>query len=274
MSISTRLSRRSSPTWCTASGIPCSTRSSRATSSALHSFPTRRSSDLGDRRGGPQGPCVLRAVDRPGENRPRRRHPEVGDPGPGRSEEHTSELQSRQYLVCRLLLEKKKEVRALRRAGRPRGGRRQCPYPPGCHVGVRQRGVPLRAFHARLDHPALRPRLCTLSLHDALPISATDEAVRKVRAFCEQSIDPVKIDRDADIPKSVIQGLADRKSTRLNSSHANISYAVFCLKKKKKFARYVAPAVHVAAGVNVHIHPAVTSEFANVVYRFGHSMLD
>src|SRR3712207_8994701 len=31
--------------------------------------------------------------------------------------------------------------------------------------------------------------------------------------------------------------LADRKSTRLNSSHANISYAVFCLKKKKKSRR-------------------------------------
>src|SRR5258707_6530941 len=31
----------------------------------------------------------------------------------------------------------------------------------------------------------------------------------------------------------------DRKSTRLNSSHANISYAVFCLKKKKKTARYL-----------------------------------
>src|SRR3712207_7993439 len=31
--------------------------------------------------------------------------------------------------------------------------------------------------------------------------------------------------------------LADRKSTRLNSSHANISYAVFCLKKKKKKKR-------------------------------------
>src|SRR3712207_8400480 len=29
--------------------------------------------------------------------------------------------------------------------------------------------------------------------------------------------------------------VADRKSTRLNSSHANISYAVFCLKKKKKY---------------------------------------
>src|SRR3712207_7469298 len=35
----------------------------------------------------------------------------------------------------------------------------------------------------------------------------------------------------ADHP--VIQGGEDRKSTRLNSSHANISYAVFCLKKKK-----------------------------------------
>src|SRR3712207_7562807 len=31
------------------------------------------------------------------------------------------------------------------------------------------------------------------------------------------------------------QRFADRKSTRLNSSHANISYAVFCLKKKKKY---------------------------------------
>src|SRR3712207_7460888 len=33
-----------------------------------------------------------------------------------------------------------------------------------------------------------------------------------------------------------VVGVADRKSTRLNSSHANISYAVFCLKKKKKTA--------------------------------------
>src|SRR3712207_8227190 len=31
-----------------------------------------------------------------------------------------------------------------------------------------------------------------------------------------------------------VEGIVDRKSTRLNSSHANISYAVFCLKKKKK----------------------------------------
>ena len=36
----------------------------------------------------------------------------------------------------------------------------------------------------------------------------------------------------------------------------------------------VAPAIHLAGGINVNIDPAITSEFANVVYRFGHSMLD
>src|SRR3712207_8928384 len=36
-------------------------------------------------------------------------------------------------------------------------------------------------------------------------------------------------------------GLIDRKSTRLNSSHANISYAVFCLKKKKTEPRSTRP---------------------------------
>src|SRR3712207_7719334 len=40
------------------------------------------------------------------------------------------------------------------------------------------------------------------------------------------------VHRLKDLPSPV--GLQDRKSTRLNSSHANISYAVFCLKKKKK----------------------------------------
>src|SRR5438445_940235 len=36
-------------------------------------------------------------------------------------------------------------------------------------------------------------------------------------------------------------GLRDRKSTRLNSSHANISYAVFCLKKKKTYSTVTSP---------------------------------
>src|SRR5947209_13487155 len=63
----------------------------------LHSFPTRRSSDLGS-PGRDDGPGILRSG--------AARHPRRALDR--RSEEHTSELQSRQYLVCRLLLEKKK----------------------------------------------------------------------------------------------------------------------------------------------------------------------
>src|SRR3712207_7208591 len=40
------------------------------------------------------------------------------------------------------------------------------------------------------------------------------------------------------VDEDVGLGLEDRKSTRLNSSHANISYAVFCLKKKKNVIIY------------------------------------
>src|SRR5258707_8677426 len=43
--------------------------------------------------------------------------------------------------------------------------------------------------------------------------------------------------RDCDYCTPAHQARKDRKSTRLNSSHANISYAVFCLKKKKKHRR-------------------------------------
>ena len=42
----------------------------------------------------------------------------------------------------------------------------------------------------------------------------------------------------------------------------------------EEFARKVAPAIHIFGGINVHLDAAITSEFANVVYRFGHSMLD
>src|SRR5437764_12003276 len=74
----------------------------------LHSFPTRRSSDLGDRARRAAGWLGGRA------RRPHRRdegaHRETPvRPSGSRSEEHTSELQSPMYLVCRLLLEKKKK---------------------------------------------------------------------------------------------------------------------------------------------------------------------
>src|SRR2546421_7954924 len=89
----------------------------------------------------------------------------------------------------------------------------------------------------------------TLSLHDALPIyeSAAD--------ICGEKAHPV-VRRDCRQHAGLLNDLAqtehadrsepdeqDRKSTRLNSSHDQISYAVFCLKKKKNLPRY-GPARH------------------------------
>src|SRR5258707_5823097 len=74
----------------------------------------------------------------------------------------------------------------------------------------------------------------TLSLHDALPISHHLERARQ-----DHRRDPAVLGSEAgrgDPPDQHHQRhrsrAEDRKSTRLNSSHANISYAVFCLKKK------------------------------------------
>src|SRR3712207_8160028 len=45
--------------------------------------------------------------------------------------------------------------------------------------------------------------------------------------------------RVADVRRERLAPRGDRKSTRLNSRHAHISYAVFCFKKKKKYIKYV-----------------------------------
>src|SRR5699024_12867635 len=94
-----------------------------------------------------------------------------------------------------------------------------------------------------LYHPA-PSEIYTLSLHDALPIfdsmfrmflykifyicssyiyNCISTSKTSVMSFCKISINNIKKYRKID-----------RKSTRLNSSHVSISYAVFCLKKKKK----------------------------------------
>src|SRR5690606_41684391 len=95
------------------------------------------------------------------------------------------------------------------------------------------------------------PAIYTLSLHDALPIfSAPSHAPGEVPgtptifpipekpAFemlaltktASLDIGPDNLATEGDI---ITYTLTDRKSTRLNSSHVKISYAVFCLKKKK-----------------------------------------
>src|SRR3712207_7012059 len=80
----------------------------------------------------------------------------------------------------------------------------------------------------------------TLSLHDALPISAESRADHDPRGAPAAHLScPAARVRGLPAETTLLRhgpgSLAvatDRKSTRLNSSHANISYAVFCLKKK------------------------------------------
>src|SRR5690606_42048277 len=99
-----------------------------------------------------------------------------------------------------------------------------------------------------------RPQLYTLSLHDALPISyfgvnekgnvvvhpygpngPTADLKELVDEVSRRGIGLPLLIRFSDILRRRVEELneADRKSTRLNSSHVKTSYAVFCLKKKK-----------------------------------------
>src|SRR3712207_59344 len=82
----------------------------------------------------------------------------------------------------------------------------------------------------------------TLSLHDALPIYPPPTAAAIAHRDWERiDIAGYHFHLGSQLTEvapfraalGTLAGLGDRKSTRLNSSHANISYAVFCLKKKK-----------------------------------------
>src|SRR5699024_12650115 len=80
----------------------------------------------------------------------------------------------------------------------------------------------------------------TLSLHDALPISGADRRRAGDRpggrlGACPGGARPASVREPAALrDRPAPCAPRDRKSTRLNSSHVSISYAVFCLKKKKK----------------------------------------
>src|SRR3712207_7222445 len=105
-------------------------------------------------------------------------------------------------------------------------------------------------IHVLFLNDTATTEIYTLSLHDALPISGR----RRIEVAVEQADDRLQ-NRGADPVGAGAaqprQRLAvsqdhggrhhrgqDRKSTRLNSSHANISYAVFCLKKKKTISQF------------------------------------
>src|SRR3712207_3155886 len=165
--------------------------------------------------------------------------------GTRRSEEHTSELQSRQYLVCRLLLEKKNRQRTPPR-----------PRPASlASIELDCRHTRYTSFITFFFNDTATTEIYTLSLHDALPISGRPDrrcpggagtgpggqrhglpAARAAAAGRGSGAaaprHPGGAGRGAGHPalrpaagRHVRAG--DRKSTRLNSSHANISYAVF-----------------------------------------------
>src|SRR3712207_7321414 len=94
----------------------------------------------------------------------------------------------------------------------------------------------------------------TLSLHDALPIChdaypAGDPGAAGVGPGADLGLHV--LDLDARQPPEAAR--VDRKSTRLNSSHANISYAVFRLKKKK--TRQLLLAHHLGPQAPLRHHP-------------------
>src|SRR2546426_8704087 len=80
----------------------------------------------------------------------------------------------------------------------------------------------------------------TLSLHDALPIwcvySMRAAAMERLQSICPVLSSSATVANSFDSKRSVVKKIfPDRKSSRLNSSHLVISYAVFCLKKKKNY---------------------------------------
>src|SRR3712207_7586704 len=96
-------------------------------------------------------------------------------------------------------------------------------YDKSCCI---ERGIYIVVFFFFND--TATTEIYTLSLHDALPIFGitVTQGNRPLKNCVENTL------RVLDMLDSHIPVYADRKSTRLNSSHANISYAVFCLKKK------------------------------------------
>src|SRR5688500_2365057 len=141
-----------------------------------------------------------------------------------RSEEHTSELQSPCNLVCRLLLEKKTKFSVL------------C---VSCALLSLRRLVFVLLFpYTTLFRSwlVMMAQAWLLTGDDRYPRAVTDA----LRSWMDSNPPKRGINwaSSLEVAFRAISWL-DRKSTRLNSSHLVISYAVFCLKKKQNFLSYV-----------------------------------
>src|SRR6476660_652388 len=146
-----------------------------------------------------------------------------------RSEEHTSELQSPDHLVCRLLLEKKNIDGMSDEDAENNNNKSEHDEVDEILTFVGDGALGEDFLKLAGGHEAsfffndtATTEIYTLSLHDALPISPD---------VCPLPPDGghSPLARDRAVRR-------DRKSTRLNSSHQIISYAVFCLKTKNNSA--------------------------------------
>src|SRR5690348_17866486 len=94
--------------------------------------------------------------------------------------------------------------------------------------------LPLTSFLSFFFNDTATTEIYTLSLHDALPISRTRCARRSPTRSATSNAARSSCCAAGRRATTRRRSSSDRKSTRLNSSHPSISYAVFCLKKKKK----------------------------------------
>src|SRR5256885_16951034 len=85
--------------------------------------------------------------------------------------------------------------------------------------------TPTQNYYFFFFNDTATTEIYTLSLHDALPISCVTPRARAI----SPTVLALPLNENEEVREH-----RDRKSTRLNSSHLVISYAVFCLKKKKK----------------------------------------
>src|SRR2546430_12282756 len=85
------------------------------------------------------------------------------------------------------------------------------------------------------------------------PYTTLFRSGRRVRSETDRLIyNWIDIDAFGSVPRRNAFSRSDRKSTRLNSSHSQISYAVFCLKKKKKTIVCVSSARHAESLLCIH----------------------
>src|SRR5690242_20174353 len=130
-------------------------------------------------------------------------------PASPRSEEHTSELQSHVNLVCRLLL---------------------APAPPPTHTLSLHDALPICRVRSLAAHEHVAERVDRERI-TAIARPAGQEVARRLVLRREREAAQPAARGGADA-RGCLQHRLDRKSTRLNSSHMSISYAVFCLLRR------------------------------------------